>query len=73
MTQEQKQKLKVAVIDATLHKVVSRKLLVWGAATVGLFFGVLDSSNWVDVCMVYIGGQTVVDTVSALRKSKNES
>lgn len=72
MTEEQKIKIKDAVIDKTLHKIVSRKLLVWSAATIGIFFGAVDSTDWVDVCMVYIGSQTVVDTVAALRGAKNE-
>lgn len=72
MTEEQKQKLKGAVIDRTLHKLVSRKLLVWTAATVGIFFGAVESTDWVDVCMVYIGSQTVVDTVTALRGAKSD-
>lgn len=72
MTEEQKKKIKTAVVDATLHKIVSRKLLVWGTATVALFVGPVDASSWIDVCMIYIGGQTVVDTVVALRSTKND-
>lgn len=72
MTEEQKQRVKGAVVDRTLHKIVSRKLLVWGTATIALFVGPVDASSWIDVCMVYIGGQTVVDTVTALRSAKND-
>jgi len=29
-----------AAVDRALHKVVSRKLLVWGTATVAMFMGI---------------------------------
>lgn len=59
-----------AVIDRSLHKVVSRKLLVWGTATVAMFFGMVDATNWVDVCMVYIGSEAASNMVMALRGNK---
>jgi len=64
------QKIKVkseAVIDRSLHKVVSRKLLVWGTATIAMFLGMVDATNWVDVCMVYIGSEAAANMVMALR------
>jgi hypothetical protein len=59
-----------AVIDKSLHKVVSRKLLVWGTATVAMFLGMVDATNWVDVCMVYIGSEAAANMVMALRGKK---
>lgn len=67
------QKVKVkseAVIDRSLHKVVSRKLLVWGTATAAMFMGMVDATNWVDVCMVYIGSEAAANMVMALRGKK---
>ena len=63
-----KMKLKSeAVIDRSLHKIVSRKLLVWGTATAAMFLGIVDAENWVDICMVYIGTEAAVNAVVALR------
>ena len=59
-----------AVIDKSLHKVVSRKLLVWGTATGAMFFGMVDATNWVDICMVYIGSEAATNMVAALRGKK---
>ena len=59
-----------AVIDRSLHKVVSRKLLVWGTATGAMFFGMVDATNWVDICMVYIGSEAATSMVTALRGKK---
>ena len=59
-----------AVIDRSLHKVVSRKLLVWGTATGAMFLGMVDATNWVDVCMVYIGSEAASNMVAALRGRK---
>lgn len=59
-----------AVIDRSLHKVVSRKLLVWGTATGAMFIGMVDATNWVDICMVYIGSEAAANMVSALRGNK---
>lgn len=59
-----------AVIDKSLHKVVSRKLLVWGTATGAMFIGMVDATNWVDICMVYIGSEAATNMVAALRGKK---
>lgn len=68
---EKKQNLpesvKTAFVDKALHKIVSRKLLVWTTATVAMFFGMVSSENWVDVCLVYIGTEAAVNAVVALR------
>jgi hypothetical protein len=67
---EQTQSRKAAVVDKALHKVVSRKLLVWGTATGAMFFGMVDATNWVDICMVYIGSEAATNMVTALRGRK---
>ena len=55
------------VIDRTLDKLVSRKLLAWMTATGLLIFSDLQSSDWVIITTVYIGGQTVIDAVTKLK------
>tara|TARA_R100000808_G_C2140179_1_gene147987 strand:+ start:1108 stop:1290 length:183 start_codon:yes stop_codon:yes gene_type:complete len=55
------------VLDKFLEKLVSRKLLAWLTATSLLMFADLDSSDWVIITTVYIGGQTVVDAVAKLK------
>jgi len=58
------------IIDRGLQKLVSRKLLAWATATGLLMFADLTSGDWVIITCVYIGGQTVVDTVARLRGVK---
>ena len=58
------------IIDKSLNKLISRKLLAWTTATGLLLFADLASSDWVIITCVYIGGQTVVDTVARLRGVK---
>ena len=55
------------VLDKGLNKLISRKLLAWVTATGLLAFADLASGDWVIITCVYIGGQTVVDTVAKLR------
>lgn len=56
------------VLDNVLHKVVSRKLLVWGTATAALFMGIVPSNDWVAIALMYIGSQTAVDFAVAWKK-----
>jgi len=58
------------IVDKGLEKLVSRKLLAWTTATALLMFAGLTSSDWVIITCVYIGGQTVVDTVARLKGVK---
>jgi len=55
------------LVDKGLNKFVSRKLLAWATATCLLLFADLTSGDWVIITTVYIGGQTIVDTVARLR------
>ena len=55
------------IIDKGLNKLISRKLMAWATATGLLMFADLASSDWVIITCVYIGGQTVVDTVARLK------
>jgi len=56
-------------LDKFLDKVISRKLLVWITATGLLAFSDLQSSDWVLISAIYIGGQTVVDIVAKLKSN----
>jgi hypothetical protein len=58
------------IADKALEKIVSRKLMAWATATGLLMFADLASSDWVIITCVYIGGQTVVDTVARLKGLK---
>jgi|TARA_R110002012_G_scaffold104920_1_gene245669 hypothetical protein len=55
------------IIDRTLNKLVSRKLLAWSTATCLLLFSDLASGDWVIITTVYIGGQTIIDAVAKLK------
>ena len=54
-------------LDKMLDKVVTRKLLVWITATGLLAFSDLESSDWVLISAIYIGGQSVIDVVTKLK------
>ena len=59
-----------AIVDKGLSKLVSRKLLVWCVATALMAAGSIDSSDWVILSALYIGGQSVIDAVVRLKGSK---
>lgn len=58
--------------DKLISKVVSRKLLVWGTATAGLFLGMVPSDDWVAVALAYIGVQGLADLATSWKKAGNE-
>ena len=52
---------KGSIVDRIVGKVVSRKLLVFAAATsLFMWFG-LDTDTWGMIAMCYIGGQSAID------------
>tara|TARA_R110000824_G_scaffold98663_3_gene235298 strand:+ start:4302 stop:4508 length:207 start_codon:yes stop_codon:yes gene_type:complete len=57
------------MLDKGVAKIVSRKLLVWGTATVALFSGAVPAEQWVEICLLYIGSQALVDIVSTYKGS----
>ena len=57
-----------AKIDTILKKYVSRKLMVFVVASVGLFSAVLTSSDWVIISAVYISAQGAIDAIAKLRQ-----
>jgi len=54
---------KLGMMDIVLGKVVSRKLLVFLTATGLLMWYGLDPDTWAMIAMIYVGGQSVIDTV----------
>lgn len=57
-------------LDGLVNKWISRKLLVFVVASVGLFTNNITSSDWVIVATVYISVQSITDSVKELFKSK---
>ena len=55
-------------IDKFLGYFISKKLSVFIVASFFVGFGMIESTEWVNVALVYIGGQAVVDAVAKLRK-----
>ena len=53
-----------------LGKWASRKLIVWGTATIFLSMGSLTSSDWVAVSLAYIGLQGAADIAATWRHGK---
>ena len=51
----------VGIVDEALAKAVSRKLLVFTAATCLLLWSSLDPDTWAMIAAMYIGGQSVID------------
>ena len=58
-------------IDLLLSKWVSRKLTVFVIASVGLFSGVITSTDWVIIGTSYITIEGVTSIVERLMKAKN--
>lgn len=54
--------------DIILNKWISRKLLVFIIACIGLFNQTLTSSDWVVIATAYIGIEGVTNIVERLRK-----
>ena len=56
-----------ARLDAILNRYVSRKLMVFVVASLGLFSQTLTSSDWVIIAGIYIGTQGAIDAISKLK------
>ena len=52
---------KQGMLDQFQQKVVSRKLLVFIAATCLMIWSTLDPDTWAMIATMYIGGQSVID------------
>jgi len=56
-----------AKLDKFTEKLISRKFLVWIAATSLMAYGLLDSSDWVIISGLYLGGHSVIDGIVKLK------
>jgi len=54
-------------LDRLVEKLISRKFMVWLAATGLLAFSDLASSDWVMISAIYIGGEAVIDGIARLK------
>lgn len=54
--------------DIILNKWISRKLLVFLVASVGLFIGTLTSTDWVIIATAYIGIEGFTNIVERIKK-----
>lgn len=61
------------LIDKYVSKWVSRKLIVFVVASVGLFAKVIDSGDWVIISTAYISIEGATNIVTAIYKSKSEA
>ncbi len=52
---------KAGMLDQFQAKVISRKLLVFMAATGLMIWSTLDPDTWAMIAAMYIGGQSVID------------
>jgi hypothetical protein len=71
MTFETKEKIKNAFLDRGLNKLISRKLMVWLCATIGVPLNYITGEDWIQISMVYIGSQAAMDFVLNYVKAKN--
>ncbi len=62
-----KESSKLGVIDVIQEKIVSRKLLVFAAATSLCVWYGLDEDTWGMIAMWYIGGQSAIDGAKVRR------
>lgn len=60
-------------IDNLLNKWVSRKLLVFILACIGLFRTNITSGDWVIIASIYIGSESVISIVERLSKYKQSN
>jgi hypothetical protein len=60
-------------IDLFLNKWVSRKLTVFVVASTGLFFGTIDSQDWVIIATTYIAVEGATNIVERLMKVRNDN
>ena len=58
-----------ARIDKFLNSWISKKLLVFIIACLGLFSGLITDTEFTNIALVYIGTQGAVDIVKQLRNN----
>lgn len=55
-------------LDKILEKIISRKLMVFVIACIGLFIGNLTSTDWVIIATAYVSIQGFTDMILKLKK-----
>ena len=55
------------ILDGVQEKLISRKLLVFATATGLMAYSLLDPETWGMIAIVYVGGQSVIDTVKVYK------
>lgn len=58
-------------IDKYMSKFISRKLIVFGIGSVGLFTGFLQSGDWVVIATAYVSIEGFTSIITEVYKSKN--
>jgi len=61
---------KTEILDKVTNKWVSRKLTVFVVASIGLFSGHIDSSDWVVIASGYIAIEGFANIVALIYKAK---
>ena len=54
-------------LDRLVEKAISRKFMVWLTATGLSAFYNLESSDWVMISAIYIGGQAIIDGIARMK------
>jgi hypothetical protein len=55
-------------LDKILEKVISRKLIVFIVACLGLFIGNISSTDWVIIATAYVSIQGFTDIILKIKK-----
>jgi len=58
-------------LDTLINKWISRKLFVFLMATLLIWVADLESADWTIIAVAYLSSQTVIDSVVAYNKSKD--
>ena len=59
-----------AIIDRSLEKYLSRKLLVWITTTCLLVSGFVNSEQWVTVALAYLGSLGLADIATRWKQAR---
>lgn len=60
-----------AKIDEILNSWISKKLMVFVIACAGMFTGMLTSSEFTNIAIMYVGTQGAIDAIIQLRKQQD--
>jgi len=58
-------------IDKYLSKWVSRKLIVFGIASIGLFTKSIESGDWIIIAVTYMSVEGAITVVEKIYKAKS--